>query len=67
MQLNNIKFLKLPLAISMALLCSFSAQAGQLIQIDSELRQTLEILKLNGVVNVDISTWPISSECFFPL
>ena len=62
MQLNNIKFLKLPLAISVALLYSFSAHAGQLVQIDSELRQTLEILKINGVVNVDISTWPISSE-----
>ena len=62
MQLNNIKFLKLPLAISVALLCSFSAQAGQLVQIDSDLRQTLEILKINGVLNVDISTWPISSE-----
>ena len=62
MQLNNIKFLKLPLAISMALLCSFSAYAGQLVQIDSDLRQTLEILKLNGVLNVDMSTWPISSE-----
>ncbi|MBD3727850.1 MAG: capsule assembly Wzi family protein, partial [Moraxella osloensis] len=38
------------------------SHAGQLVQIDSELRQTLEILKLNGVLNVDISTWPISSE-----
>ena len=54
MQLNNTKFLKLPLVISVALLCSFSAQAGQLVQIDSDLRQTLEILKLNGVLNVDI-------------
>lgn len=62
MQLNNIKFLKLPLAISVALLCGFSAHAGQLVQIDSDLRQTLEILKLNGVLDVDISTWPISSE-----
>ena len=62
MQLNNIKFLKLPLAISVALLYSFSAHAGQLVQIDSDLRQTLEILKINGVLNVDISTWPISSE-----
>ncbi len=62
MQLNNIKFLKLPLAISVALLCSFSAQAGQLVQIDSDLRQTLEVLKLNGVLNVDMSTWPVSSE-----
>lgn len=62
MQLNNIKFLKLPLAISVALLCSFSAQAGQLVQIDSDLRQTLEVLKLNGVLNVDMSTWPVSPE-----
>ena len=62
MQLNNIKFLKLPLAVSMALLCGFSAHAGQLIQIDSDIRQTLEILKLNGVLDVDISTWPVSSE-----
>ena len=38
------------------------SHAGQLVQIDSELRQTLEILKINGVLNVDISTWPISSE-----
>ena len=47
---------------SIALLSSMSANAGQLVQMDSDLRQTLEVLKLQGVINLDMSTWPISSE-----
>ena len=55
---KTVKYLSLGVLLGLSQL----SQAGQLIQIDSELRQTLEILKINGVLNVDISTWPISSE-----
>jgi len=55
---KTVKYLSLGVLLGLS---QFS-QAGQLVQIDSELRQTLEILKINGVVNVDISIWPISSE-----
>ena len=55
---KTVKYLSLGVLLGLSQL----SQAGQLVQIDSELRQTLEILKINGVLNVDISTWPISSE-----
>lgn len=62
MQLNNIKSLNLSLVFSTVLLASISANAGQLVQIDNDLRQTLEVLKLQGVISLDMSTWPMSSE-----
>lgn len=36
--------------------------AGSLVQIDNEVRQTLDTLKFRGVISIDTSTWPISSE-----
>ena len=53
---KTVKYLSLGVLLGLSQL----SHAGQLVQIDSELRQTLEILIINGVVNVDISTWPIS-------
>lgn len=58
MKTNVFKFLALSVALG---LCQIT-YAGQLVQIDDELRHTLEVLKLQGVISLDTSTWPISSE-----
>lgn len=50
--------------LTFSLLASLSqpSLAGRLIPINDTLRQDLEVLKQRGVIDVDTSTWPLSSE-----
>ncbi|MFW2177851.1 MULTISPECIES: capsule assembly Wzi family protein [unclassified Moraxella] len=50
------------IVLSMGLGAIQASNAGQLVQIDQDLRQDLQTLALSGAIDINTSTWPLSSE-----